>query len=332
VTEWLVLAHQVPSRPSGARVRVWRRLQQLGALGLRNAVYVLPAASQSREDFEWLRSEIEALGGHATVFEAQTLDAASRDEIVAGFRDARRRDYDVIRRDAERLLGRIRRARTVAARRRIEPSVRALRERWRAVHAIDYFEAPGGPQTESVLATVDRAMEADSMTEQKAPEAPRLEASDYRNRRWVTRPRPGIDRMSSAWLIRRFIDPSARFVFADTVEGTRSAVPFDMYGVEFGHQGSHCTYETLAWRFGIDDPAAAWIGRIVHDLDLKEERYSEPEAPAVARLVDGLRRMHEDDAELLERGSSIFEALYQSYEAPRARKRPRPRPRSTRRG
>jgi hypothetical protein len=105
-----------------------------------------------------------------------------------------------------------------------------------------------------------------------------------------------------------------------------------MYGVEFGHQGSHCTYETLAWRFGIDDPAAAWIGRIVHDLDLKEERYSEPEAPAVARLVDGLRRMHEDDAELLERGSSIFEALYQSYEAPRARKRPRPRPRSTRRG
>jgi len=139
----------------------------------------------------------------------------------------------------------------------------------------------------------------------------RLEPTDYRGRTWTTRPRPGVDRMSSAWLIQRFIDPKAQFSF----EGTRSArkaIPFDTFEAEFGHHGTHCTFETLCERFAIADASVQRIGRIVHDLDLKEATYGEPEAPTIGRLVEGLRRAHGDDAALLRAGMDMFEALYRS--------------------
>ena len=150
----------------------------------------------------------------------------------------------------------------------------------------------------------------------------------FRQRTWVTRPRPGIDRMSSAWLIRRFIDPKARFRFAEKPAG--AAVPFDMYGVEFGHQGDHCTFETLVARFGIANPAVKRLAQVVHDLDLKEERYGLPEGPALGRMVEGLRRMYTDDGELLERGMTLMEALYQSFEARRVIRGSRRGPRRAR--
>ena len=136
----------------------------------------------------------------------------------------------------------------------------------------------------------------------------------FRDRIWITRPRPGIDRMSTAWLIRRFIDPRARFRFAEKPEKSAAGVPFDMFGVEFSHQGNRCTFETVAQRFGISSPPVDWLGRIVHDIDLKDDSYAEDEAPAIGRLVDGLRQMYADDQELLERGITMFAALYRSYE------------------
>ena len=268
-----------------------------------------------------MRTEIAALGGQATVLEAETVDGSARQEIVAGFRDARGRDYREIRAECERLRKSGRAARGPAARARIDRARRALRERWQSVRAIDFFDAPEGEEAAAALASLDRAMEGTEMTRTTRSETPRLRAGDYRGRRWVTRPRPGIDRMSSAWLIRRFVDPKARFAFADNPDDVPKGVPFDMYGVELGHQGSDCTYETLARRFGVDDPAAAWIGRIVHDLDLKEDRYAEPEEGAVARLVAGLRQLHADDARLLESGIERFEALYRSFEGAPTRRR-----------
>jgi len=149
---------------------------------------------------------------------------------------------------------------------------------------------------------------------------------------WLTRARPGVDRMSSAWLIRRFIDPNAAFAFGDA-PNSEAMIPFDMFGVEFGHHGTSCTFETIVQRFGIKDPGVNWLGRIVHDLDLKESSYGAPEKDTVGRMVEGLRRMHRDDQRLLDEGIAMFEALYQSYgeHKPAPAAPPSPRKRSTKR-
>ena len=138
-----------------------------------------------------------------------------------------------------------------------------------------------------------------------------LAVKDFKKKVWVTRPRPGVDRMASAWLIRRAIDPNATFVFRTKPRG--SEIPFDMYTGDFGHHGDLCTFETLAARFALRNPAVASIAQIVHDLDMKEARYNRPEAPAVGRLVEGLRQMHKDDDALLEQGMAMFEALSRSF-------------------
>lgn len=136
-------------------------------------------------------------------------------------------------------------------------------------------------------------------------------AADYRGKVWITRPHPGVDRMSSAWLIRRFVDTKARFVFGAPT-ATPDAIPFDTFEAEFGHHGAHCTFETFCERFAITDAAVGHIGRIVHDLDLKEATYNETETATVGRLVEGLRRAQPDDDALLRSGIDMFEALYQS--------------------
>ena len=144
-----------------------------------------------------------------------------------------------------------------------------------------------------------------------ASRATAMSAANYRDKVWVTRPQPGIDRMSSAWLIRRFVDANARFVFGPPTAAP-TAIPFDTFEAEFGHHGSHCTFETFCDRFDISDPAVRHIGRIVHDLDLKETKYNETETATIGRLVEGLRRAHSDDGALLQSGIDMFEALYQS--------------------
>ena len=160
------------------------------------------------------------------------------------------------------------------------------------------------------------------------PAAAATKTATYQGRTWVTRPRPGVDRMASAWLIQRFIDPKARFAFADTPPADeRKGVAFDMFGVAFGHQGSRCTFEVLCDRFAIADRAVAQLAAIVHDVDLKDARYNPPEAPIVSRMVDGLRATYADDAELLTHGIAMFAALYQSLQQPAAPSRRKPKPR-----
>ncbi len=148
-------------------------------------------------------------------------------------------------------------------------------------------------------------------------------AEKFKDRVWLTRPRPGIDRLATAWLIRRFIDPRARFRFAEKPEEGGATVPFDMFGVEFSHEGELCTFENLARRLAISSPAVVRVGQMVHDLDLKDGRYGAEEAPAIGRLVEGLRQVYADDHELLEHGIPMFEALYRSFgEQPKSAARP----------
>jgi len=186
-----------------------------------------------------------------------------------------------------------------------------MRERFNEIERIDFFHAPASQDAAGSISALERL--AAGGEEPAAIDAPLLSPNAFRNRRWVTRARPGVDRMASAWLIRRFIDPKATFGFVE--RPADADVPFDMYTGEFSHHGTSCTFETLAQRFNIVDLAVARIGQVVHDLDMKERRYAPPEAPAVERMVEGLQELHQDDHILLQHGMGMFEALARSFRA-----------------
>ena len=316
-----MLLYVLPSTHAQARVQAWRRLQRVGAVLLKNSAYVLPGSPESREDFEWIRNEIVAAGGHAMLLVGKAPDPSTFDDIVATFRAARAREFDVLTGEASRLLERVSRKRGANDRRELTQRVRRLRERFEEAVRLDFFDTPQREKTAALLAKLDQHTgRKPAMAESTAL----VGRAQYHGKRWLTRPHPGVDRMSSAWFIRRFVDSKARFVFGDPVKQP-DAIPFDTFQAEFGHHGSHCTFETLCERFGIADPATQRIGRIVHDLDLKEKKYGEPEAPTIGRLVDGLRRAGHDDEGLLRSGVEIFEALYQSMTTDAAASAPRSR-------
>lgn len=312
MTRWLLLAYQLPSRPSHVRVKTWRRLQQIGAISCRNSVYVLPNTEQCREDFEWVRSEIVAQGGDATVFAADTVGpTGADDELITSFQQERAGDYAALKSELERAIAK-RKAATERPWLRQRQTVRRAHARLAELDRIDFFGAPAREPVLRALAAVEHQMALRpqrGLTKHQWP-AP-LDPSEFKDRRWVTRPRPGVDRMASAWLIRRFIDPRAAFAFVETASA--ADVPFDMYSGAFSHQGPLCTFETLVKRFEISDPVVARIGRIVHDLDMNDHKYAPAEAPALARLVEGLRQLHADDHVLLEQGMTMFEALARSF-------------------
>lgn len=323
---WLLFVHQLPSTPSNLRVRTWRRLQQLGALPIKQAVYALPDTPTAREDFEWLKTEIKAAGGDASVFASDNVDAWSDDALVEEFRRARQEAYATLAREIELVLGRLgatRRPRGTRA-----PAVRRLvevfRARLSAIEHVDFFGSAGRDRVTTVLQQLEEKA-SDSRPAERPRPAGSADAQNYANRLWVTRPRPGVDRMASAWLIKRFVAPQARFAFvADRESAPHDAVPFDMFGVEFSHQGEGCTFETLCAVFAIQEPAVARIAAIVHDLDLKDGRFAAQEAPTVGTVIEGMQLSILDDEVLLEQGMALFESLYRAFEQSARSASPRP--------
>ena len=334
---WLLLIQQLPTRPSSARIKTWRRLQQIGSVVLKNSVYVLPHTAQAREDFEWLATEIRAANGQASILGAEALTSDQESEIHQAFRAARAADYDALRHKVAELVRKTPRDVSGAARHGLQRSLKTFRDELGRIQAIDFFGTPARAAAEEALGTLTAKLRVNSpRVERHEAAAPLLTRKAYQRRTWVTRPRPGIDRMASAWLIQRFIDERPRFVFADRedIGGLlTNQVPFDMFGAEFGHQADRCSFETLCNRFGIDEPAVRHIAEIVHDIDLKDERYSRPEAATIASLVDGLQATYEDDHELLHHGMALFAGLYNSFAQTQlvAKRRRKPAPRARRR-
>ena len=238
---------------------------------------------------------------------AEAVDEQTTTEIVDAFSAARQRDWNGLR---ERVAA----ARLVAARGgELERELRLLRGRAAQIEKIDFFRAAGRQEAEAALAEL-ASQAGEPRRDEPSSERPRLAIADFQGRRWLTRPRPGIDRIASAWLIRRFIDPAADFRFAERIPPDEDVVPFDMFGVELGHQGDRCTFETLLATFGLGDPALDRLGRIVHDLDLRIESVDDLEAATVGRIVEGLRSTTADDRRLLEHGIALFDALYRSMQ------------------
>jgi hypothetical protein len=315
---WLVFVHQLPAHPSNGRVKTWRRLQQIGAVPVKHAVYVLPNTAQAAEDFEWLRAEVVALGGQATIFEASSISGVEEKQIIKQFNKTRSEEYARLLKDIKVLSAKIGKQLSTDA--EGLRAVRTLGDRLMGTQEKDFFVARGSREVEAALnklhGEIHRSPPKNSRPVAKAIRE--VGRGEYQHRHWVTRPRPGVDRFASAWLIRRFIDAQAAFVFADSPDRYPDAVPFDMYqSGGFKHEGDQCTFEVLQERFGIKDTAVRRIGEIVHDLDLKDDRFKHAHRATIGAIVEGLRASIAEDSKLLEQGMVMFEALYQSFQSPK---------------
>jgi hypothetical protein len=288
----------LPRKGASLRVAVWRKLQRYGTLPLGNSGYLLPNNPANREKFEWLATTIRGSHGEASVVDVQSIDNLSTSQLMKRFSDARSHDY----RELLKVL-----RNSASASKKSPAYVVRLRQRFQEIVSIDFFGSPLREQVERTLATMQ-----EPQSKPVPPELGLVSRSAYRTRKWVTRPRPGVDRVMSAWLIRKFIDPKARFVFSGEDEKPAGAVPFDMYEGGFGHRGEDCTFETLTKAFRIRDPRVSVMGQIVHDADLFDEKFGRKEGFGVDEVMKGWAQQNLRDKELLQRGMQLAEGLYQS--------------------
>lgn len=317
--EWILLIHQLPPKPTNLRVRIWRKLQKLGAVAIKNSVYVLPANEKTHEDFQWLKQEIESSGGEATVFQAASVEDATDEEIIAAFRKARDEEFAAITAELDGLTGAIRgqnKGMHLSAGRlkTHETGIDKLHTELERVSVIDFFHAAGREPALAAYERCQKAIRAARGPISKATPSTRtsgtLNLAEYQGRRWMTRRNLHIDRLASAWLIRQFIDKRPRFYFVAEGEKVEGAIAFDMYGAEFTHHGEDCTFETLLKRFGLTDrKGLSEIAEIVHDIDLKDDKFHRLEGAGLNSIISGLSETLRDDRKLLQQCAPIFEGL-----------------------
>ena len=311
---WLLLIHQLPAKPAYLRVKVWRRLQDIGAVAVKNAVHALPMNEETQEDFEWLLREIQEGGGEAFVCEARLIDGLSDEEVRALFDRARDADYAELANEAQVLSKSLRRKAGGGTATEARAQVARLRKRLAEIASIDFFGAIGRETAEKLLSCLEAQLDKDEPVASKTKAEPNL-AETLHNRTWVTREGVYADRIASAWLIRRFIDPEARFKFV-AGKGYRkqeSELRFDMFEAEFTHEGDKCTFEVLLERAGLKDSALRAIAEIIHDIDLKDDKFGRTEVAGIRTLIDGIRASTSDDARRVERGAEAFNDLYEFF-------------------
>jgi hypothetical protein len=298
---WLFLLFNLPAKQSSDRVKVWRRLKKFGAIQLKTSTYVLPDEPLHYERFQWLAKEIVDTGGEATLVRVKDIEGMPHAAIVALFNEARSRDYDELFEPLNLLI------KDSKARKQSPNQVQKLRQRFQEIRDIDYFQSSRGEDLQRLL------QKAEESPKNKPETIIRLKAEDYRSKSWVTRPRPEIDRVGSAWLIRKFIDPSAKFVFANTPTEFPKSIPYDMFEVEFSHHGDNCTFETLIQRFGIRDRAVVRLAELIHDADLEDDKFRRVEGFGIEQIFKGWAKQGLSDQEILAKGFECFDALYAQF-------------------
>jgi hypothetical protein len=308
---WWLLIHQIPPRPPYLRTKIARRLARLGAVAVKNSVYVLPANDGTLEDLQWVRREVVAGGGEAFVCEARFVDGLTEADTEDLFRTARDADYHA-------LAGELRTV-VAAARKRKQPDreataavIERARKRFDEIVAIDFFAASGREVAAGLLEELEQRLGG------RHELGGALDRADYRRRTWVTRQNIHIDRIACAWLIQTFIDPEARFRFVPgkTYAAKPRELRFDMFDAEFTHEGDRCSFEVLIARFGLREPGLREIAELVHDIDLKDGKFGLPETDGIARVITALAQGEPDDVARLARGAAIFEDLRKSFARP----------------
>ena len=303
----LLLLVGVPPTPSSLRVRVWRRLRTLGAVPLKRSAYLLPDTPERYEDFQWLAQEIQRDGGDATLVRVQQIENVSPADVQRLFHEPREQDYKHLAARYRRLLQGLDR-KTAAASARVHDELTRLAKDHQRIREIDFFVAPGGAEVRRLEEAI--AMRTRRPESARSEPAPTLDLTKLRGRRWVTRPRPHVDRVASAWLIKRFIDPDAQFTFAPPAEFPKDAIAFDAPGVELSHHGEDCTFETLIKRARLRDRRLTRLAEVVHEADLRDGKYPHEEARGIDVAIRALLAASSDDHQVLGQGMTLFEGLY----------------------
>lgn len=316
---WLLLIHQLPSKPAYFRVKIWRRLQGIGAVAVKSTVYALPANAETQEDFEWLLKEIVEGGGEAMVCEARLIDGLSDAQARALFDAARDEDYEAIAKEARSLSSRLEEIEAPEEAAEARTQIKRLRKRLADIAALDFFAATGRLSAESLVTELERRLARDSDMADKSPETPPQTATDFKGRVWVTRKGVHVDRIACSWLIRRFIDPDAaiRFVPGNAYAPTPGELRFDMFEGEITHEGDRCSFEVLLARAGLSDPALQAISEIVHDIDLKDGKFGREETTGIASLIAGICAANPVDEQRIAQGTPVLDTLYQYFKSNR---------------
>ena len=297
ILRWLLLLVRLPATHTAERVAIWRKLKRSGAIQIQTSTYVLPDEPAQYETFQWLTQHIRHAGGDATLVRAREIEGLPNERLIELFNSARAKEYGLLQ-EAIRSLADRRRQRST-----FENKLQRFRKQFREIRQTDFFNSPKAQGIEMLLRKLEEA--------QSHPKPqPKMESKDFRGRTWLTRPRPEIDRVGSAWLIRKFIDPKAKFAFANKRLPNRRAVTFDMLAGDFSHEGDNCTFETLLGRFGINDNVARKIGEMIHDADLVDDKFQRSECIGIDRVLKGWAKDGVSDSEILRRGFECFDALY----------------------
>jgi len=297
-TSWLLLLYSLPTNRNTERVAVWRRLKKMGAVQIKTSTYLLPDEPAQYEQFQWLAQQIRDYGGDSTLVRAQEIEGLTREKVVSLFNTARDREYAALKKALQGFVARRSKSDAAAAATELERFTRQFRD----LRQIDFFDSARGHEVAMLLRRAEGP--------KRSRELQTLNAKQYRGKTWLTRPRPEIDRVGSAWLISKFIDPKATFVFAPSAQSVPDAIPFDMLDAEFSHHGNCCTFETLTKRFAISDKAVAKIGEMIHDADLDDARFQRVECVGIDRVLKGWAKEGLPDDEILRRGFECFDALY----------------------
>ncbi len=297
---WLLLTFTLPTKRASQRVEIWRKLQRYGTVPLGNSGYLLPSNPANEERFQWLATSIRKYGGEASIVHVRSIDNISTPQLIARFAEARAREYQELIRELQKFS-------SLPVQKRVVGRLSRLRSRFQEIVEVDFFDSPLQKRVGDLLAQADEAR-----VTTRLPETAPIKRQDYKSRVWVTRPRPGVDRSASAWLIRRFIDPKARFAFAPEERVPPAAVPFDMFQGGFGHRGDNCTFETLQNDFRIRDRKVKLISEVIHDADLADDKFGRKEGYGIDEVLKGWARQGIPDQELLDRGMQLIEGLYHS--------------------
>jgi hypothetical protein len=313
--QWWVLAFQLPAQPAYARVKIWRRLQAVGAASFKNALYLMPATDEALEDFEWTLREVRDAGGEGLILDARAVQGFTDDEIIAIFDAAREEQYRAIAEEIRAFSARFERKRDPPSAEETATQHARFHGRISAIEAIDFFQANGREQVRALLRELEpRNISVDTLGAE--PSMQTEKQASLKGRTWVTRANVHVDRMASAWLIRRWVDPDAKFKWVADRNYRPEAleIRFDMYQAEFTHEGDQCTFEVLLGRLELKDAALSAIAEIIHDLDLKDQKFGRKETAGVQQLLSGIVSSQPSDDGRIERATNLFDDLYHSFE------------------
>ncbi|MCU7511065.1 MAG: chromate resistance protein [Ignavibacteria bacterium] len=320
--KWLFLVHELQGLKSSARVRIWRNTKKVGAILYRDSAYVLPYSKENMESFQWILSEIKAVKGHGAIFISQSADGKEDDELKNIFLKTAGAEYEKLRERRDNLQMRFEQLKKSSSLsdkllKDLQKELGQLTYQFQETSETDYFHSPMAQEVKHKLSILNKGLLSNIPTDSADKLLVKHNPKDFQKKKWATRKNIHIDRLCSAWLIKRFIDKAAQFEFAPENSLPKDALLFDVFGSEFGHRGEDCTFETLLKIFQIRDKALLNISEIVHDIDLKDKKFNRPEAKGIDIIVRSLSKYFNNDNKVCEIGFLLLDGLYYYFKTSR---------------